>query len=263
MMLPDVQRQGKEHTMRLEGKRAIVTGGASGFGREIAATFVREGATVSILDIDEPGARRAAGEIGNAASAFACDVADGTSVDAACEAAIAAMGGLDIVVNNAGWCFFNKPMLDVGEAEFDKVMAVNVKSIYLMTRATLPAMRAQGTGGVIVNIGSTAGIRPRPGLAWYNATKGAVNNMTKSMAVELAPEKIRVVGIAPVAGNTPLLPAFMGGDTPELREKFIATIPMGRLSEPRDIADAALFLVSEEARFLTGNVLEVDGGRTV
>lgn len=249
--------------MRLEGKRAIVTGGASGFGREIAATYAREGATVAILDIDAAGARRAAAEIGNAASAFACDVASGVSVNGACSAAVEAMGGLDIVVNNAGWCYSNAPMLEQDEAAFDRVMAVNVKSIYLMTRATLPVFRAQGRGGVVVNIGSTAGIRPRPGLTWYNATKGAVNALTKSMAVELAPERIRVVGIAPVAGNTPLLPAFMGGDTPELRAKFIASIPMGRLSEPRDIADAALFLVSEEAQFLTGNVLEVDGGRTI
>ena len=249
--------------MRLGDKRAIVTGGASGFGRAIAEYFVREGAEVAIFDLNEAGARSVAQEIGGACSAFACDVASKTSVDQACAAAIEKLGGLDIVINNAGTSHTNRPMLEVDEEEFDRVMAVNVKSIFLMTHATLPTLRAGG-GGVILNVGSTAGIRPRPGLAWYNASKGAVNLLSRSMAVELAPEHIRVCCIAPVAGATPLLATFMGGaDTPEARAKFEATIPWGRLSRPEDIAAAAVFLVSDEAEMLTGSILEVDGGRCI
>jgi len=166
------------------------------------------------------------------------------------------------VVNNAGISHHNKPMLDVTEDEFDRVFAVNVKSIYNMTHAIVPLMRAEG-GGNILNIGSTAGIRPRPGLTWYNASKGAVNLLSKSMAVELAPDRIRVNALAPVAGETPLLATFMGEDTPEKRAAFVATVPLGRLSTPRDIANAALFLCSDEAEMVTGAVLEVDGGRCI
>jgi 3-oxoacyl-[acyl-carrier protein] reductase len=170
---------------------------------------------------------------------------------------------LDIVVNNAGWTHVNKPMLDVTEDEFDRLYDINVKSIFHMTNAVVPFMRTQ-THGNIINIGSTAGLRPRPGLTWYNSTKGAVNLLSKSMAVELAPDNIRVNCVAPVMGATGLLEAFMGlPDTPQNREIFIATIPIGRLSDPTDIAKACLYLASDEASFITGVVLEVDGGRTI
>lgn len=249
-------------TGRLHNKVAIVTGAAQGFGLGIAQTFVREGALVALLDINQEAAARAAADLGPAAMALGCDVTDGAQVAKACETAIRGLGGLHIVVNNAGTTHRNKPMLEVDEAEFDRVFDVNVKSIYFFTKATVPHFRKNG-GGCILNIGSTAGIRPRPGLTWYNASKGAVNLMSKSMAVELAPDRIRVNCIAPVAGDTPLLGAFMGEDTPEKREAFKSTIPWGRLSTPKDIADAALFLCSDEAEMVTGSVLEVDGGRCV
>jgi 3-oxoacyl-[acyl-carrier protein] reductase len=190
-----------------------------------------------------------------------CDVSVAADVSRAVEATRSRFGRVDIVVNNAGTTHRNKPMLDVTEAEFDRVYAVDVKSIFHMAHAVVPVMRAQG-GGVIVNIGSTAGLRPRPGLTWYNGSKGAVNLLTKSMAVELAPDRIRVNGLAP-AGDTPLLSSFLGSDTPEMRSKFLATIPLGRFAKPSDVAAAALFLSSAEAEFLTGVVLEVDGGRTI
>lgn len=247
--------------MRLEGKTALVTGGASGFGAEIARTFAREGAQVAILDLSREGAEAVAAEFGGVA--VAGDVTRRADIDRALDAAAGRAGRVDIVVNNAGWTHRNKPLLEVGEDEFDRVYAVNVKSIYHMVSAAVPRMCAAG-GGVLLNIGSTAGIRPRPGLTWYNSTKGAVNLLTRSLAVELAPERIRVNCLAPVMGATGLLEAFMGlPDTPENRARFIATIPLGRLSEPRDIANAALFLASDEAAFITGVVLEVDGGRTI
>jgi 3-oxoacyl-[acyl-carrier protein] reductase len=249
--------------MRLADKIALVTGAASGFGAEIARTFAREGAKVAILDLNRDGAQAVARAIGPAATAFPGDVTSATDVRSCVERLVATHGRLDIVVNNAGWTHRNQPMLDVNEAEFDKVYAVNVKSIYHMTQAVVPLMRRQG-GGCIINIGSTAGIRPRPGLTWYNGSKGAVNLMSRSMAVELAPDRIRVNCIAPVIGETALLESFMGlPDTPENRAKFIATIPLGRLSQPRDVANACLYLASDEADFITGVVLEVDGGRTV
>ncbi|ALA16515.1 MULTISPECIES: SDR family oxidoreductase [unclassified Chelatococcus] len=248
--------------MRLNGKAALVTGAASGFGKGIAATFAREGARVAVLDLNLAAAEATAAEIGGGAIAVAADVSRWDEVEAAAKTVLAAFGRLDILVNNAGVSHRNQPMLDVSEAEFDKVFAVNVKSIYLMAKAFVPQFRAQG-GGAILNIGSTAGIRPRPGLAWYNASKGAVNLLSKSMAVELAPEGIRVNALAPVAGETPLLATFMGEDTPEKRAAFRASIPLGRLSTPQDIANAALFLCSDEASMITGSVLEVDGGRCV
>ena len=248
--------------MRLQGKRCIVTGAAQGFGLGIAERFLEEGAQVAMMDIQEGRVREEAARLGEGAHAFACDVSDGASVAAATGAAAEAMGGLDILVNNAGWSHRNKPVLEVGEEEFDRVFAVNVKSIFHFCRAAIPRWRAQG-GGVMLNIGSTAGIRPRPGLSWYNATKGAVNLVSRSLAVELAPDGIRVNCIAPVAGETPLLATFMGEDTPEKRAAFTATVPLGRLSTPRDIANAALYLCSDEADFITGVILEVDGGRTI
>ena len=248
--------------MRLAGKTAIVTGAAQGFGLAIAQTFAREGARVACLDIQHQAASAAASRIGGGAIALGCDVAKGADVHAAVQAAIKTLGHVDIVVNNAGTTHRNMPMLDVDEIEFDRVFAVNVKSIYHMAHAIVPHMRVQGSG-VILNIGSTAGIRPRPGLAWYNASKGAVNLLSKSMAVELATDSIRVCAIAPVAGDTPLLVAFMGEDTPQKRAAFRASVPLGRLALPQDIANAALFLASDEAEFLTGVVLEVDGGRCI
>jgi 3-oxoacyl-[acyl-carrier protein] reductase len=249
--------------MRLVGKVALVTGAASGFGAEIARTFAREGAKVAIFDINGAGAEATAHSIGEAALALAGDVTRAVDVTSGVERTIAARGRLDIVVNNAGFTHRNQPLLDVSEGEFDKIYAVNVKSIYHMTLAVVPLMRAQG-GGTIINMGSTAGIRPRPGLTWYNGSKAAVNLLSRSMAVELAPDRIRVNCIAPVIGETGLLEAFMGvPDTPENRAKFIATIPLGRMSRPRDVANACLYLASDEAEFITGVVLEVDGGRTI
>ena len=249
--------------MRLKGKTALVTGGASGFGAEIARAYAREGAKVVILDLNKNGAEAVAMEAGNGAIAVAGDVTKKADIEAAVARAIESFGSLDIVVNNAGWTFRNKPLMEVTEDEFDKVFAINVKSIFLMTNAVVPQMRKQGSGNII-NIGSTAGVRPRPGLTWYNATKGAVNLMSKSMAVELAPDKIRVNCIAPVMGETGLLESFMGmPDTPENRAKFLATIPLGRLSTPTDIANACVYLGSDESIFITGVILPVDGGRTV
>ncbi len=249
--------------MRLADKVALVTGAASGFGAEMARVFAREGARVALADLNGEGAAKVAGEIGEAAVAVACDVADGAQVQAAVDATREAFGGLDIVVNNAGYSHVNQPFLEVSEEDFDRVYAVNVKSIYHMARAAVPLLKARG-GGVIINIGSTAGLRPRPGLTWYNGSKAAANLLSKSMAVELAPDKIRVCAIAPVIGATAMLETFMGvPDTPENRARFVATIPLGRMSEPSDIANAALYLASDEARFVTGVVLEVDGGRCV
>jgi 3-oxoacyl-[acyl-carrier protein] reductase len=248
--------------MRLYSKAALVTGAAQGFGLGIAETFAREGAKVALLDLNKNPAEEAARRIGGGAIALGCDVSDGGQVEAAVQETIRAFGRLDIIVNNAGTTHRNKPMLEVSEEEFDRIFAVNVKSIYLTTRAALPHFRQIG-GGNILNIGSTAGLRPRPGLTWYNASKGAVNLLSKSMAVELAPDRIRVNALAPVAGETPLLASFMGEDTPEKRAAFKATIPWGRLSTPQDIANAALFLCSDEADMITGVVLEVDGGRCI
>lgn len=247
--------------MRLEGRTALVTGAAQGFGLGIAKTFAREGARVAMLDLKGEVVEAAAREV-EGALALAADVSRKSDVDRAVAETIRSFGHLDIVVNNAGITHRNGPMLDVGEEEFDRLFAVNVKSIYLMAGATMPHFRERG-GGVVLNIGSTAGIRPRPGLAWYNATKGAVNLLSKSMAVELAAERIRVNCIAPVAGETPLLASFMGEDTPEKRAAFRASIPWGRLSTPDDIANAALFLCSDEAEMVTGAVLTVDGGRCI
>jgi 3-oxoacyl-[acyl-carrier protein] reductase len=249
--------------MRLAAKIALVTGAASGFGAEIARTFAREGAKVVLLDVNADGAEAIAAAIGPDALAVAGDVTSAHDVAAAVEGALARHGRLDVVVNNAGWTHRNRPLLEVSEAEFDKVYAINVKSIYHMTRAVVPLMRRQG-GGCIINTGSTAGIRPRPGLTWYNGSKGAVHVLSRSMAAELAPDKIRVNCVAPVIGETGLLESFMGlPDTPQNRAKFIATIPLGRMSRPADIANACLYLASDEAEFVTGVVLEVDGGRDV
>jgi 3-oxoacyl-[acyl-carrier protein] reductase len=248
--------------MSLHGKVALVTGGASGLGQGIAELFAREGARVAIVDINEQAARKVAASISNDALALRCDVSRRPDVDAAAKAAVERFGSIDILINNAGTSHVRRPMLEVDEAEFDRVMAVNVKSIFLFAHAVVPIMRKQKSG-VIINIGSTAGIRPRPGLTWYNASKGAVNLLSKSMAAELAPDGIRVCAVAPVIAETPLFATFLGGDTPELREQFRGSIPLGRFAKVEDVANATLFLASDAASFLTGNVLEVDGGRCV
>lgn len=248
---------------RLEGKVAIVTGAAGGFGEGIARLFVEEGARVLIVDLDFAKAQRVADDLGRQARAQACDVAKAADVSAAVSACVAAFGPPDIVVNNAGTTHRNQPMLDVDEATFDKVFAVNVKSIYHMAQAVVPLMRERKRG-VILNIGSTAGLRPRPGLTWYNASKGAVNVLSKSMAAELGADNIRVNAICPVMGVTGLLEQFLGApDTPENRARVIAGIPLGRLSTPEDVAQAALYLASDAARFITGVEFPVDGGRTI
>jgi len=253
--------------MRLSGKVAIVTGGGSGFGEGIAKRFAEEGARVVVNDIDEAGGNRVAAEIekaqGQGSAQFTrADVAANADVARLVHQTLERYGRLDIVVNNAGVTHVNGPMLEVSEALFDRVFAVNVKSLYFSALHTVPVFRKQG-GGCIINTASTAGLRPRPGLVWYNGSKGAAITITKAMAVELAPDKIRVNALCPVAGDTPLLASFMGSDTPENRKKFIGSIPLGRLSTPRDIANAALYLASDEAEFITGVALEVDGGRCV
>lgn len=248
---------------RLKDKVAIITGAASGFGRGIAEAYVKEGAKVIVADLNREGADRVAGELGGAAIGCQVDVRRRDEVGAMIAAAVDRFGGLDILVNNAGATHKNKPLLEVSEDEFDLIYAVNVKALYLTTLAAVPEMEKRG-GGVIINTASTAGVRPRPGLTWYNGSKGAAITLTKSLAAELAPKKIRVNAINPVIGETGMLESFMGlPDTPENRAKFVATIPLGRMSRPSDIANAALFLAEDASEFITGVAIEVDGGRCV
>ncbi|WP_050464409.1 glucose 1-dehydrogenase [Herbaspirillum autotrophicum] len=254
---------------QLQNKVAIVTGAAGGFGAEIARAYVREGAKVIIADINLTAAQKLAQELGPSATAVSCDVTDAAQVNAAVRLCVSKYGVPDIVVNNAGTTHKNQPLLDVDEATFDRVFAINVKSIYHMTHAVVPLLRERnlrqpGKGGVILNVGSVAGIRPRPGLTWYNSSKGAVNMLSKSMAVELAPDRIRVNAICPVMGATGLLEQFMGvPDTAESRARFIATIPLGRMCEGTDIANVAVFLGTDASHFLTGLEMPVDGGRVI
>lgn len=251
--------------MRLANKVAIVTGAGSGFGEGIAERFAAEGARVVVADIQDAHGERVAAAIraaGGQAHFVHADVSQGPDVGALLAATLERYGALDVVVNNAGVSHRNQPLLDVSEGDFDRVFAVNVKSLYWTARHMVPYFRTRG-GGAFVNIASTAGVRPRPGLVWYNGSKGAAILVSKSMAVELAPARIRVNVINPVAGETPLLATFMGEDTPEQRAKFVGSIPLGRLSQPRDVANAALYLASDEADFITGACIEVDGGRCV
>ena len=249
--------------MRLEGKIAIVTGGASGFGRGIAERFVREGARVIVADLNGAAAAEVVQSFGNGAIAVEADVTKKGDVQQVIATADEVFGGLDILVNNAGFTHKNQSLMTVSEEDFDRIYAVNVKSIYLTTLAAVPVMEKRG-GGAIINTASTAGVRPRPGLTWYNGSKGAVITLTKSMAAELAPKKIRVNAINPVIGETGMLEQFMGvPDTPENRARFLATIPLGRMSTPEDIANAALFLAEPASNFITGVAIEVDGGRCV
>jgi 3-oxoacyl-[acyl-carrier protein] reductase len=246
--------------MRLEGKTAIVTGAGSGFGAGIAARFAAEGARVAVVDIDAGAAEAVAARVGGIA--IACDVGLGESVEAMAGTARKALGEIDILVNNAGVTHLPAAMEEVTEADFDRVLRVNVKSVYLTARAFVPGMKAHGRGAIL-NMGSTAAVSPRPRLNWYNASKGWVVTATKAMAIELAPFGVRVNALNPVAGETPLLASFMGEDTPEMRAKFLASIPMGRFSTPQDLGHAAVFLCSDEASLITGVALEVDGGRCI
>lgn len=248
---------------QLLNKITIVTGAAGGFGAGIARAYIKEGAKVVIADINFVAAQALAEALGPNATAVACDVTNAEQVHAAVQHCVQHFGVPDVVVNNAGTTHRNQPMLDVDEKTFDRVYAVNVKSLYYMAQAVVPLMRKR-KAGVILNIGSVAGIRPRPGLTWYNGSKGAANMLSKSMAVELAPDGIRVNAICPVMGATALLSDFMGApDTPENRARFIASIPLGRLCEAADVANVAVFLASDAAEFLTGIEMPVDGGRVV
>jgi 3-oxoacyl-[acyl-carrier protein] reductase len=251
--------------VRLARKTAVVTGAGSGFGEGIVRRFVEEGARVVVNDIDAAAAGRVVASIGAAdGSVIACagDVSRNDDVARMFATAHEAFGGFDVVVNNAGTTHRNQPMLDVEEDEFDRIYAVNVKSLFLTAKHAVPYLRGK-RDGVFITIASTAGVRPRPGLTWYNGSKGAAIVISRSMAVELAPYNIRVNVINPVAGETGLLARFMGEDTPEMRARFVASIPLGRLSRPSDIAAAAVFFASDEAAFITGACLEVDGGRCV
>ena len=254
--------------MRLKDKVAIITGAGSGFGEGIAAKFVAEGARVLIADRDAAGGQRVAARLGAAARAVQVDVAVAADVRRMMDAAEQHFGRLDILVNNAGVTHLPQPLEDVTEDDFDRIVAVNIKAIYLAMRQAVPRLRAnapgpQGIRGVVLNVASTAGVSPRPRLSWYNASKGWVITATRANAVELAPFGIRVVALNPVAGETPLLKSFLGEDTPEMRAKFLSTIPLGRFSQPEDLGNAACFLCSDEASMITGVCLEVDGGRCI
>ncbi|MNX39307.1 4-formylbenzenesulfonate dehydrogenase TsaC1/TsaC2 [compost metagenome] len=247
---------------RLEGKRAIVTGGASGFGAGIARRFAEEGARVVIADLNGDAARALAAELGDATLGVRVDVSSAADVAALAQAANRLLGGVDIVVNNAGVGHTPQPLDELSDEAFDRIAAVNMRSIYLMSKAFVPTMKAQGSGAIL-NIASTGGVSPRPNLTWYNASKGWVITATRAMAVELAPFHIRVNALNPVAGDTPLLKTFMGEDTPEVRAKFLASIPIGRFSTPEDMGAAAAFLCSDDASMITGVAMEVDGGRCI
>ncbi len=247
----------------LNQKVAIVTGAGSGFGAAIARAYVAAQAKVVLADLRSDAAQAVASQLGANAMAVGCDVSRFDQVQAMVQQCVERFGTPDIVVNNAGTTHRNQSMLDVDEETFDRVFNVNVKSIYHMTRAVVPLMKRR-KDGVILNVGSVGGIRPRPGLTWYNSSKGAVKVMTKSMAVELAPDGIRVNLISPVMAPTGLLQDFMGvADTDENRARFISTIPLGRMCDPTDVANAAVFLASPQAQFLTGVEMPVDGGRSI
>ena len=249
--------------MRLKDQVAIVTGAASGFGAEIARRYVAEGAKVAVADMNEEGAKKVAAELGANAFAIKCDVTKRADIVALVAATIKNFGTLDIVVNNAGYSHPNQPMLETDEATFDRVLDVNIKSIYLMSMATVPILRAKKRG-CIINIGSVSGMRPRPGLVWYSASKAAANVLSKAMAAELGPDNIRVNAVAPVMSPTGMFTLFSGVEnTVENQKKFLGNIPLGRLATPADIAKACVYLASDDADFITGVEFPVDGGRSV
>ncbi|HEY1071663.1 glucose 1-dehydrogenase [Brevundimonas sp.] len=253
---------GENRSKRLEGKRAIVTGGASGFGAGIARRFTEEGARVIVADLNGDAARALAAELGDAELGLAVDVSSAADVAALAETANRLLGGIDIVVNNAGVGHTPQPLDELSDEAFDRIANVNMRAIYLMSKAFVPGMKAQGAGAIL-NIASTGGVSPRPNLTWYNASKGWVITATRAMAVELAPFQVRVNALNPVAGDTPLLKTFMGADTPEVRARFLASIPIGRFSTPEDMGAAAAFLCSDDASMITGVAMEVDGGRCI
>jgi len=251
--------------MKLQGRIAIVTGAGSGYGAGIARRFAEEGARVVCVDIDGAAAARIANSLPSgpeAALALQCDVSDGASVAAMVAETVRALGGFDILVNNAGMTQKPARIARIAEADLDRLLAVNVKSLYHMAVHALPVLRKRG-GGVVINIASVAAIRPRPGMTWYNASKAAVITITQSMAAELAPDRIRVNAIAPAVGQTPMFTSMYGADTEDAANRLIETIPLGRLCKPEDIAAAAVYLASDDAAFVTGAILPVDGGRLV
>jgi len=248
--------------MRLSGRTAIVTGGASGFGEGIVRRFVAEGARVAIVDLNLTAAQGLAAELGEGVIAVQADVSSDAAVAAMAAQVTGALGPVDILVNNAGIGHTPRPLDALSEADFDRIWAVNVKSVYLTAKHLVPAMKA-ARRGAILNVASTGGVSPRPNLTWYNASKGWMITATRAMAVELAPFQVRVNAINPVAGDTPLLATFMGEDTPEIRAKFLASIPLGRFSTPADMGAAAAFLCSDDASMITGVAMEVDGGRCI
>jgi 3-oxoacyl-[acyl-carrier protein] reductase len=252
--------------MRLESKTAIVTGGASGFGAGIAQRFAHEGAYVVVADINDTEGESIVNKIRNSGGDAVYVHADVTSrpdTKQMISAAVEHSGRLDILINNAGFSHSNKLFTEVTDEEFDRVYNVNVKAVYIAIQEAIPVFKQQGHG-CIINTSSTAALRPRPGLAVYCSSKGAVSNLTKALAVEYAGDQIRINALCPVIGETGMLETFMGvPDTVENRKKFEATIPMGRFSTPSDIAAAALFFASDDASFITGVTMEVDGGRCV
>ncbi len=248
--------------MRLNGKTAIVTGGASGFGAGIVRRFISEGARVVIADINGGAARAMAAELGDAALGLPVDVSSADDVETMVETTVRALGGIDILVNNAGVGHKPEPLDSLSEEMFDRIFEVNIKAVYRTAQQVVPVMKENGAGAIL-NIASTGGVSPRPNLTWYNASKGWVITATRSMAVELAAAGIRVNALNPVAGETPMLKTFMGEDTPEIRAKFLASIPIGRFSTPEDMGAAACFLCSDDASMITGVALEVDGGRCI
>jgi 3-oxoacyl-[acyl-carrier protein] reductase len=246
--------------MRLKDRVAIVTGGASGFGAGIVRRFAQEGARVAIVDLNGEAAAELAEEVEG--FAVTADVSDGGQVATMAQQVAERFGRIDILVNNAGIGHTPRPLDELEEGDFDRIFRINAKSVYLTARAVVPGMKAQGSGAIL-NVASTGGVSPRPNLTWYNASKGWMITATRAMAVELAPFQVRVNAINPVAGETPLLATFMGQDTPEIRAKFLASIPLGRFSTPQDMGAAAAFLCSDDASMITGVAMEVDGGRCI
>ena len=248
--------------MRLENKTAVVTGAASGLGKAIVEKFLEEGSKVIIVDINEDAGRELSEKLGSSTLAVSADVGDANSIENLKKSLTESFKKVDIVVNNAGVTHLPTPLDEVTEDDFDRVFRVNCKSVYLMAKAFVPNMKSQGSGSIL-NIASTAGVSPRPNLNWYNSSKGWMNTATRTMAVELAPFGLRVNAVNPVASETPLLASFMGEDTPEMRQKFLSTIPLGRFAQPEDIANAACYLSSDEASMVTGVCMQVDGGRWI